>query len=568
MFSSLKQGENCFISSIVGCVALHVYKSCRRLEFSNGEFVRQEELEKFGVTNFPYKFIKEFGKVIGIDGLPRRIFKKDYVYPAVNEDNVAQKLNCIETDLNNFGIDISFNLYILADDKVITKIICAEKTVTASRVTSSVVLCHKSKTNRPRNHATCFNLLITEEGQGKQFHCCNVLNIGKFIYHNEERFFYEKGAGELAKVIDNTTNVLTGDKIGNSEFGEEPKVLTAGSRRAKYAAVSWQTIFNCNACLTGFLKKNRFKDHISQCVGGHVSSMNFETIPHIEHFENKEFQSTLLCPLVASFDTEACGNKDLTRRKNKDGGICKSDERKEAEMVMVAVVTTVIVRPNRDNDFTFYKDISMSDTEMLDYSTVPRDISRLIEVEDLANLSLQIDQFRIVMDEFMDLKAKILKLYTELAENPVPGLTEDIEQQIESANKLLLKRRLEASRRFGVFFMQFFQALMEAAKKSIAFKSKKTLSLTWKERLNLLLPLSQKVDELVQDGELFLETKTKSLTDRQIGFKRSTVHTNNSVRRFKDLNCVICNQKLDPLYVNYLKTVSYTHLTLPTICSV
>lgn len=513
----------------------------------------KKEINEFQLDKYPYRFIKEFGSTIGIASLPKRIFESDYVYPAVNEDNIVGKLNSIETELNNFGIDISFNLYLLADDKVLTKIISSDKTVSASRITSSVVLCQRSKTNKPRNHNTSFNLLFTEEGEGKQFHCANVLNIGKFVYHNEERFFYDKGPKELAKIINNTSGCLTGATIGDGEIGDDPKVPTGTSRRTKFTAVAWQTVYNCNACLTAFLKKARFKDHILKCVGGHVSSIKFDTIPHIEHFENKEFPSTLLCPLVASFDTEACGNKDLTRRKNKDGSIFKSDERREAEMVLIAIVATVIVRPNRENDFTVYKDISMSDEELLNYSTVPHEISRLLEVEDLANLSLQIDQFRIVMDAFINLKAKILELYTELVENPVPGLKEDIEQRLEAANKLLLKRRLEASRNFGVFFMQFFQALMEAAKKSIAFKVKKTLKLSWKERLGLLEPVSNKIEELVGDGVLFLKPETNSISDRQVGFEKSTLHTNNSVRQFKEFNCVICNQKLDPLYLNYLR---------------
>jgi len=352
LFKSLKSGENCFLSAVVGSVALHVYKSYRKSQFSNGEFLSKKEIESFEIDKYPYRFIKQFGSAIGIDSLPKRLFDGDYAYPAVNEDNIAEKLNSIESELNNYGIDISFNLYLLADDKVLTKIVSADKTVSASRLTSSVILCQRSKTNKPRNHVSSFNLLMTEEGKGVQFHCSNVLNIGKFVYHNEEKFYYGKSPEELSKVINNTYGCLTGDTIGDGQSDDEPKVLTGTSRRTKFASVTWQTVFNCNACLTAFLKKKRFENHILGCVGGHVSSMNFSTIPHIEHFEHKEYPSTLLCPLVASFDTEACGNKDLTRRKNKDGSIFKSDERREAEMVLVAVVATVIVRPKRENDFT------------------------------------------------------------------------------------------------------------------------------------------------------------------------------------------------------------------------
>jgi len=101
--------------------------------------------------------------------------------------------------------------------------------------------------------------------------------------------------------------------------------------------------------------------------------------------------------------------------------------------------------------------------------------------------------------------------------------------------------------------MQFFQALMEAAKKSIVFKVKKTLNLNWKQRLELLEPLSKKIDEFVGKGILVLEPQFASPTDRQVGFRKSAVHSNNSISQFPEFNCVICNQKLDPLYLNFLR---------------
>ena len=123
-----------------------------------------------------------------------------------------------------------------------------------------------------------------------------------------------------------------------------------------------------------------------------LARMSFSTIPHVEHFEEREFPNTLLCPIVASFDTEACGNLDISRRVTNDGHIFKSDERKCAEMILLAVVATVIVRPNRKLDYTVYKDVSMSNDELLDYkSTVPWEIHRHIDVEDDANLSCSVD---------------------------------------------------------------------------------------------------------------------------------------------------------------------------------
>ena len=124
---------------------------------------------------------------------------------------------------------------------------------------------------------------MNEEGGGSQFHCSAVLNVGKFINHNEERFYYEKGPNNLASVINKIKCCLSGETIGDGCETDDQKVLTATSRRSAFKAVSWQTVFNCNACLTGYLKKQRFCDHILNCVGGHVSSMIFEKISHLEH---------------------------------------------------------------------------------------------------------------------------------------------------------------------------------------------------------------------------------------------------------------------------------------------
>ena len=79
--------------------------------------------------------------------------------------------------------------------------------------------------------------------------------------------------------------------------------------------------------------------------------------------------------------------------------VYKSDARKEAEMSLCGVDATVIVRPNRENDYTFYKDISMHDDVMLDYSTVPYNVRRHIEVEDISNLSQSLSNFRTSMEK-------------------------------------------------------------------------------------------------------------------------------------------------------------------------
>ena len=77
----------------------------------------KEELEKFGVLNQPYAFIKSNGpRTFGVEKLPDRLFEKDFTFPAVTEDNISEKLAFVESELNNCGIPISFNLYLLAND--------------------------------------------------------------------------------------------------------------------------------------------------------------------------------------------------------------------------------------------------------------------------------------------------------------------------------------------------------------------------------------------------------------------------------------------------------------------
>ena len=552
MFTKLKQNENCFISSVLGCVAMCVFQACQRERFEKGDFMTKEELEKFGVLNQPYAFIKSNGpRTFGVEKLPDRLFEKDFTFPAVTEDNISEKLAFVESELNNCGIPISFNLYLLANDKVHNKVVSSEKTTTVSRLTSSVIIIQSSNTSKPRNHNTSFNLLLTEEGEGKQFHVAPVLNIGKFIYHNEERFLYEKGAEKLAELINNSTNLLSGDMLGN-----DPKIWTAKSRRMAHAAVSWQNVFNCNACLTGFLKRARFKEHILHCVGGHVSSMIFEKTPHIEHFESKEFPTTLLCPIVASFDTEACGNKDIERRISRDGTVFKSDSRKEAEMVLSAVVATVIIRPDRAKDFTIYKDTSMSNEELLDTSTVPYPIRRHMEVEDQCNLEMSVDEFRVSMNAFIEVKAKVIKLNVDKIENP--NMKISLSEQIETHNKILLRKRTEASRRFGIFFFQLFQILMEYSKKEVAVCCKKTLRLSWKERADLIDPILKSANTFFKNGVLYFVKKIEGEEGEMSTFLEEALTTDNSVTSFKDYNCVICNQKLDPTYLQKMKTY-YDH---------
>ena len=226
-------------------------------------------------------------------------------------------------------------------------------------------------------------------------------------------------------------------------------------------------------------------------------------------------------------------------------------------MILVAVIATVIVRPNRKLDYTIYKDVSMSDEELLDYkSTVPWDIHRHVDVEDMANLSSSVDAFRVSMDDFMDLKQKVLQSNMDMETDFSRESRKIINLELEEINKALLKKRKEVSRCFGVFFMELFQALMEATKKNVAIRKKKTLHLTLTERAKMSQPLYDRVVELEKKGIVRLHD-TKKGEGREVGFVRSKknggIDTSNSVRKYEDLNCKICNHKLDPLYVLHLQ---------------
>ena len=233
-----------------------------------------------------------YGHLVGIEKLPDSLFSKEFCYPCLNYENIWGKTAAAESLIQEHGLDISFNIYIMASDKVHNSVLRAEKTVTISRLISSVSIYYNSETSRARNHNSSYNFLINQES-ADQFHCSDCLDIGKFVYHNEERFYYDKGPEELTKMLSLSVDSLTGPELG----GEE-KVLTGSSRHSKFRALNWQTVFTCNACLTGFLKKVKFQDHILGCVGGHVSRMNFSTILQIEHFEEWEYPNTLLCPII------------------------------------------------------------------------------------------------------------------------------------------------------------------------------------------------------------------------------------------------------------------------------
>ena len=182
---------------------MHVYKIANCTRFQNGEIIMKKELKQCGVLDFPYRFIRNYGPAtIGVSDLPETLFTKEYLCPAVNVDNIGDKLHTFETMLHDYGINISFNLYQLGEDRVHNTIVSSEKTVFATRVTASVILREKSRTSLSRQHASSYNLMLSSilrDGKQQQFHCQKCLNVGKFMYYNTERFHYDKGPDELAK---------------------------------------------------------------------------------------------------------------------------------------------------------------------------------------------------------------------------------------------------------------------------------------------------------------------------------------------------------------------------------
>ena len=174
---------------MVGCVAMHVFKTLHLSDYQNGEILSKKTLKQYGVLDLPYKFIKTYGpKMIGVGDLPKALFSKEYLCPAVNSENIGEKIQAAESMLQEHGIDISINFYVLAENRVNNRIVSSTETVSATRVMASVVLLEKSRTSRPRHHNSSFNLVLSSVSGGKQFHCWNCLNVGKFMYHNMERF--------------------------------------------------------------------------------------------------------------------------------------------------------------------------------------------------------------------------------------------------------------------------------------------------------------------------------------------------------------------------------------------
>ena len=364
------------------------------------------------------------------------------------------------------------------------------------------------------------------------------------------------------------------DCMTTNFIGGEEKVFTGVGKQHQRRYLTWSDLNICNACLTAYVRKQKYIAHIKTCVGGDQSRLEFSNIPHVEHFEDSEFKETLKVPIVASFDTESCSCTEIRRRLKNGGEVYKSDERKEAEMCLTAVVATVIVRCDTQLDYTLYKDISMTDEELLTYNdTIPSKISSLIDDNDLCDITNAVIYFREAMDDYMNIKAEIVNLYVDITSKPAEECEIGEEMDDKLHNEILLQdkreeligKRIEASRRFGMYFFCLFQQAMEATKKRVLFSQKKTLNLMPKDRLKLLQPLHDQIVDMTKEGLItnktewsvyYLDEETKR-TKRENGYKSDFLNCDNSVSQTKELNCKICNHKLDPIYIENLYHHNY-----------
>ena len=88
----------------------------------------------------------------------------------------------------------------------------------------------------------------------------------------------------------------------------------------------------------------------------------------------------------------------------------------------------------------------------------------------------------------------------------------DKSEELEANNKALMLCRLETSHHFGIYFMQFFQAAMEATRSSVGVRVKKVLNLFWEGRLKFIDPLIQQVKVFVEDNVVY---QTMPFTSQQ-----------------------------------------------------
>jgi len=91
----------------------------------------------------------------------------------------------------------------------------------------------------------------------------------------------------------------------------------------------------------------------------------------------------------------------------------------------------------------------------------------------------------------------------------------------------------------------------------LQYAAKKHLKMSNNERIKFMQSLSNRIREMVNDGVVLLSPTNASSNEREIGFDTARrdhengVNVQNSVRKHEELNCKICNHKLDPIYLHH-----------------
>ena len=85
------------------------------------------------------------------------------------------------------------------------------------------------------------------------------------------------------------------------------------------------------------------------------------------------------------------------------------------------------------------------------------------------------------------------------------------------------------------------QKMINATKKYVQFKIKKTMNLTWKDRDELLKPLAEKLEELVKDRVFYVDSQ--SLTD--VDVKNNGLVLLNSINYCREYVSILTPHSID-----------------------
>ena len=130
---------------------------------SAGKLAEKKKLAEEGMIHAPFRYIScNSHKAFGIDGLPEELYSSSlFADEFVTMDQIFAKIEHVEQLLRTHGYDISFNLYVMENDKVHTKIVSPDaKTVTINRVTSPISVFKASASNVVKRHVNTYNLLL------------------------------------------------------------------------------------------------------------------------------------------------------------------------------------------------------------------------------------------------------------------------------------------------------------------------------------------------------------------------------------------------------------------------